>query len=194
METELRLRKEGLLMAVKIVRIESKNPLDWALDKIGMTRAAFGAELGFGKSYLIRLSQGRHSHLGTAVEAKLYKLAEAKGIDLDEEILGQYGPSLTLDEAYDYWVVEHRKAQTLPDPAKDTRMNPFMRLVTAAGGVARMSALLAAPDPLVERYAKGKTYRMPGPVFVALTDMEYPHVSSLDEAMQRWEVAHRESR
>lgn len=179
-------------MAVKIVRIESKNPLDWALDKIGMTRAAFGAELGFGKSYLIRLSQGRHSHLGSSVEARLYKLAEAKGIDLDEELLGQYGPSTTLDEAYSHWVMEHRRAQEMPEPVRDTKLNPFQRLVTAAGGVARMSALLAAPDPLVERYAKGKTFRMPLPIMTALIDMDYPHINELDNAMRSWEEKHRE--
>ena len=176
-------------MAVKINRI-SKNPLDWALGKLGMTRAAFGAEIGFGKSYLIRVSQGRHSSLGTNIQAKLYSLAEAKGIDLDEEILGVYGPSTNLDEAYDWWVVQHRRAQTIPEPSKNRKLNPFQRLVTAAGGVARMSALLAAPDALVERYAKGKTYSMPMPVMTALMDVGYEHVSQLDEAMQKWGAKH----
>lgn len=181
-------------MAVKINRISPENPLDWALGKIGMSRAAFGAEIGFGKSYLIRVSQGRHSHIGTAVEAKLYKLAEAKGVDLDGEILGIFGPALNLDEAYDHWVIAHRKAQELPSPVRDSKLNPFMRLVTAAGGVARMSALLAAPDPLVERYAKGKTYRMPLPIMTALSDMDYPHISALDDSMRAWGEKHSESR
>lgn len=176
-------------MAVKVVKT-MPNPLDWALGKIGMTRAAFGAEIGFGKSYLIRVSQGRHSALGMNVQNKLYSLAEAKGIDLDEEILGVYGGSLDLDEAYQWWVVNHRKAQTLPEPTKDPKLNPFARLVQAAGGVARMSALLAAPDPLVERYTKGKTYRMPLPIMVALKDMNYPYLNSLDLAMKKWGETH----
>ena len=173
------------MSAVK-VQPTKVNPLDWALQQIGMTRAAFGAEIGFGKSYLIRVSQGRHSNLGTNVESKLYKLAEAKGIGLDEEILGLYGPATTLDEAYDWWVIQHRKAQTLPEPVKDKKLNPFQRLVTAAGGVARMSALLAAPDALVERYAKGKSYRMPTPIMIALSDTGYEHIDHLDRSMLRW--------
>lgn len=177
-------------MSVKINRISPENPLDWALGKIGMTRAAFGAEIGFGKSYLIRVSQGRHSHLGSNVERKLYQLAEAKGIDLDEELLGLFGPAINLDEAYSHWVIAHRKAQTLPAPVKDKSLNPFQRLVTAAGGVARMSALLAAPDPLVERYAKGKTYQMPLPILTALYDMDYPHTAELMDAMQKWGEKH----
>ena len=176
-------------MSTKVVKIEPKNPLDWALDKIGMTRAAFGAEIGFGKSYLIRVSQGRHSHLGTNVESRLYSIAKQKGVDLDEEILGVFGPSTNLDEAYDWWVIQHRKAQSLPTPVKDAKLNPFQRLVTAAGGVARMSALLAAPDPLVERYAKGQTYRMPMPIMSALSDMNYEHINALSDAMLKWEAA-----
>lgn len=179
-------------MAVKINRIEQENPLDWALGKISMTRAAFGAEIGFGKSYLIRVSQGRHSHIGSAVESKLYKLAEARGVDLDEEILGLYGPATDLDEAYEHWVIAHRKAQEIPSPVRDKKLNPFMRLVTAAGGVARMSALLAAPDPLVERYAKGKTYRMPLPIMTALIDMDYGHIDELEAAMRTWGEKHSE--
>lgn len=176
-------------MSQKVVKT-LPNPLDWALDKLGMTRAAFGAEIGFGKSYLIRVSQGRHSGLGTNVQAKLYSIAKAKGVDLDEEILGVYGGSLDLDEAYQWWVVNHRRAQTLPAPSKNSKVNPFARLVEAAGGVARMSALLAAPDPLVERYAKGRTYRMPMPVMEALEDIGYEHIQHLDEAMQKWGETH----
>jgi len=180
------------MAAVKVTPTKI-NPLDWALQQLGMTRAAFGAEIGFGKSYLIRVSQGRHSNLGTNVESKLYKLAEAKGIDLDEEILGLYGPATNLDEAYDWWVIQHRRAQTLPDPVKDSKLNPFMRLIQAAGGVARMSALLAAPDPLVERYAKGKTYRMPMPIMIALSDIGYEHIDALERAMTAWGEKHVQS-
>lgn len=176
-------------MAVKITPTKI-NPLDWAIGQLGMTRAAFGAEIGFGKSYLLRVSQGRHSNLGTNIQAKLYSLAEAKGVDLDEEILGLYGPSTNLDEAYDWWVVQHRKAQKMPEPVKNRKLNPFQRLVTAAGGVARMSALLAAPDALVERYAKGKTYSMPMPIMIALSDIGYENISYLDDAMQKWGEKH----
>lgn len=173
------------MSAVKVNKI-GPNPLDWALQQIGMTRKDFGIEIGFGKTYLLRVSQGRYSNLTTHVQSKLYKMAEAKGIDLDEEILGLFGPSTNLDEAYDWWVVQHRIAQVLPDPAKNVSLNPFQRLVTAAGGVARMSALLAAPDSLVERYAKGETYRMPMPIMIALSDVGYDHINHLDSAMQAW--------
>lgn len=173
-------------MAVEVKRIQ-RNPLDWALDRIGVTRAEFQVEYGYSKPYLLRISQGRQSQMGDRVVGDLYRAAETKGIDLDEEILGVYGGALTVPEAYDHWVHQHRKAQVMPEPVKDSKVNPFMRLVKAVGSVSRMSALLAAPDQLVERYAKGVHYGMPMPVMMALTDMGYPHIRELDEAMRAWE-------
>lgn len=173
-------------MSVKINRIQ-KNPLDWAIDKLGMTRADFQVECGYSKPYLLRLSQGRHSHMGARVVNDLYSMARAKGIDLDSEIVGVYGPAISVPDAYEIWISEHRKAQTIPAPVNDKSVNPFMRLVKAVGSVSRMSALLAAPDQLVERYAKGVSYVMPMPVMMALTDIGYPYIDELDAAMRNWE-------
>jgi len=176
-------------MAVKIHRVQ-RNPLDWALDKLGMTRVEFQVEGGYSKPYLLRLSQGRHSHMGDRVLTDLYRIAGEKGIDLDDEITGVYGPSIDLASAYEHWIYEHRAAQTMPDPVRDSDMNPFMRLVKAVGSVSRMSALLAAPDQLVERYAKGVSYTMPMPVMAALTDMGYPHTAALEASMRKWGENH----
>lgn len=172
-------------MSVKVNRIQ-RNPLDWAIDKLGMTRADFQAEGGYSKPYLLRLSQGRHSHMGERVVNDLYRLARDRGIDLDSEIVGEYGPAISVPDAYYHWQVLHRRAQTMPDPVRDATINPFMRLVRAVGSVSRMSALLAAPDQLVERYAKGVVYTMPMPIMAALVDMDYPHINELDRAMREW--------
>lgn len=176
-------------MSVKVNRIQ-RNPLDWAIDKLGMTRAEFQAEGGYSKPYLLRLSQGRHSHMGDRVVSDLYRLAREKGIDLDAEIVGEYGPAISVPDAYHHWQSQHRKAQTMPDPVPDFDVNPFMRLVKAAGSMSRMSALLAAPDQLVERYAKGVVHEMPMPIMMALVDMEYPHLEHLDKAMRKWGEDH----
>lgn len=172
-------------MSHPVVRTE-RNPMDWALDLLGMTRKEFETYSGLGKSYLLRVSQGRHSNMGEKVYGSLHRLAKEKGIDLDGEILGRYGAATTLDEAWDIWVHRHRKQQKMPQPVADPDLNPFMRLVKAAGGVARMSALLAAPDTLVERYAKGVSYQMPMPIMMALVDLDYPHIKELDKAMRHW--------
>lgn len=172
-------------MSVKINRIQ-KNPLDWAIDKLGMTRADFQVECGYSKPYLLRLSQGRHSQMGGRVVNDLYRIARNKGIDLDSEIVGVYGPAISVPDAYDIWVAEHRKAQVMPAPVADKTVNPFMRLVKAVGSVSRMAALLAAPDQLVDRYAKGVSYEMPMPVMMALVDMGYPHIDELETAMRNW--------
>lgn len=170
-------------MPTQIVRTEP-NPFDWAIRRLGMTRAEFSRVTGFGKPYLLRVGQGRHARIGDRVAQALYAEAAARGVDLDAELAEAYGVD-DIHEAWDGWVLRHRKAQEIPNPVKGAG-NPFARLVKAAGGVARMSALLAVPDPLVERYAKGKTPRMPDPIRQALEDMEYPHLKDLDLSVQRW--------
>jgi len=167
-------------MPVKIVRVRL-NPLDFALKELGMTRAEFGRQADLGKQYLLRVSQGRHSQIGEYAQKEIYKFAEKKGVNIDKLVKDQYGVK-PLQKAWDRWVSEHRKAQSIPKPSKDGA-NAFDRLVKAAGGVARMSALLAVSDPLVERYAKGVTKTMPGPIRTALEEMNYPHIKDLDKAM-----------
>lgn len=176
-------------MSVKINRV-SRNPLDLALDLLGMSRVEFQVEGGYSKPYLLRLSQGRQSHMGERVLSDLYRLAGAKGIDLDALVSEQFPPAADVSSSYQLWIIKHRKAQIMPEPVKDASLNPFMRLVAAVGSVSRMSALLAAPDQLVERYAKGVSYVMPMPVMSALTDMDYPHTAQLEAAMRKWGEDH----
>lgn len=171
-------------MSHPVIR-KQKNPLDFAISKLGMTRATFGARHDLGKSYLLRLSQGRHSQIGQFTLNALYSEAESRGVNLDKEVKREYGAK-TLAKAWDDWVSSHRKLQTLPEPVSDRNINPFARLVRAAGGVSRMAALLAVPDPLVERYYKGTTYRMPVPIRDALEELKYPYTAALDAAMRAW--------
>lgn len=170
-------------MAVQIVRSEP-NPFDWAIKSLGLTRAEFSRISGLGRPYLLRVGQGRHAKIGDRATHALYTEALNRGIDLESELDAEYGVD-DIHEAWDLWVLQHRRLQTMPNPARGNG-NPFARLVKAVGGVARMSALLAVPDPLVERYAKGKTARMPMPIREALQDMKYPHIDVLDAEVQKW--------
>lgn len=170
-------------MATEVVRSEI-NPFDWAIKRLGMTRAEFSRVTGFGKPYLLRVGQGRHAQIGDRVLAALYSEAKDRGVDLDAELEAEYGTD-DLQEAWENWVLHHRQLQTIPNPAKGGG-NPFARLVKSAGGVARMAALLAVPDPLVERYSKGLTPRMPAPIRQAFEDMGYEHLVHLDISMHEW--------
>lgn len=173
-------------MAVEIRR-ETKSPLDWALGLLGMSRRRFEQVSGLSKGYLLRVSQGRGAQMGQTVTGIIEEEAKARGVDLSKELFySVYGQVHSLEEAYERWQVQHRKSQEMPPPARDPELNPFMRLVKAAGGYSRMSALLAVSDLLVTRYAKGETYRMPMPIMFALSDMGYEHIHELDNAMQKW--------
>lgn len=170
---------------MKNVVVVKPNPLDFCLSKIGMNRSQFGASQDFGKAYLIRLSQGRHAKISERCEAALFDEAMTRGVDLDEAIHAEFGVE-SLDEAWDTWIARHRAAQHIPNPSKDTKLSPFQRLVTTAGGVAAFAALLAVPDPLVERYVKGRTPTMPAPIEEALVEMGYTFTEQLKEAQAKW--------
>lgn len=171
-----------------ILKSDLENPFSFALRKLGMTRVEFGRIADLGKPYLLRLSQGRHANIGAVAMHHLYDQAKKRGVDLDGEIEETYGVE-TIEEAWDAWVYDHRRKQSIPSPARGGD-NPFARLVKAAGGVSRMAALLAVSDPLVERYAKGVTATMPGPIRDALLDVGYPHVDDLDREVQKWHSRH----
>lgn len=167
-------------MSHPVVRTAVLNPLDGALREVGITRTAFGSAHGFSKPYLLRVSQGRQSSLSESVIWALRAEYARKGIDFPDD----------WAERWDEWIVAHRRAQTLPKPEYNAHENPFKRLVTAAGGYSRMSAILAAPDVLVTRYANGKTRDMPTAIEEALTDMRYEHLTQLKEAMVKWSSQH----
>lgn len=166
-------------MTHPVVRTKVQNPLDGALRELGITRTAFGSAHGFSKPYLLRVSQGRQSSLSESV---------VWALNAEYARQGKVAPS--YHELWDEWLVEHRKAQTLPKPVYDAHQNPFQRLVTAVGGISRMSAILAAPDVLVTRYANGKTRDMPTAIEEALEGIGYEHTEHLKEAMQKWSSQH----
>lgn len=156
------------------------SPLDEALDELGMTRSAFGEKYGYSKSYLLRLSQGRQSSLSESIVNALSKEYRLRGLTPMD-----YGTRWVS------WIYRHRSAQTLPNPVKDSSLNPFQRLVDAAGGTARMAALLAVPDTLVDRYRKGDpSFNMPEPIHEALANMKYPYRVALEREMEKWASSH----
>ena len=159
------------------VKRVAENPLDHALRVLGMSRAAFGLKHNLGKSFLLRVSQGR-ANMSEFVKRALLEEADIRGLEDFPD----------LDAEWERWVHLHRAAQTLPNPVKDPSISPFARLVAAVGGAYRMAALLAAPDTLVIRYLRGETREMPGPIRDALEDMQYPHRKQLEEAMDKWEA------
>lgn len=158
------------------VKRVSENPLSHALRVLGMTRADFGAKYSIGKSYLLRMSQGRTSSMSEFVQRALLEEADIRGLEV----------FIDLDTSWDRWIHQHRAAQSLPAPDPDTSLSPFERMVKAVGGTTRMAAILAVPDVLVTRYLRGTTTSMPGPIREALEEMRYPHRVALERGMDQW--------
>jgi len=159
------------------VKKVSGNPLTLGLGLLKMTRADFGAKYNLSKPYLLRVSQGRVSGLSDYVKRALLEEAEIRGLE----------EWFDLDGTWDAWVHRQRAANKVPTPTRNPAINPFARVVDAAGGVSALSKLLVVSDALVLRYRNLERRNMPEPIREALEEMGCSWVGALEKGMLRWE-------
>lgn len=165
----------------------SKNPVDFMIEKTGLSRTEFAIKHGFGKNLLVRLVQGRFQSVTHRISSALWKEWQERGLDQDEfdEVYG----TLDVDLAYQNWVKNRRLTNKvkLPDKVRDDpSITPFARLVRAIGSVSKTAGVLAVADVVVQRYADGRQRTMPESIKQALTDMGYTHTAALGKAQERW--------
>lgn len=169
----------------------SKNPVDFMIEKTGMSRTEFAVKHGFGKNILGRLVQGRFQSITPRIANSLWQEWRERGLDQDD-FDAEYR-TLDVDFAYQTWVKNRRLTNKvkLPDSVKDDpSITPFARIVQAIGSVSKTAATLAVADVVVQRYADGRQRSMPDSIREALTQMGYKHVEALDKSQQRWHQRH----
>jgi hypothetical protein len=169
----------------------SINPVDFMVQRSGLSRAEFAATYDFGRNFLTRVVQGRARGVPSRLSSALWAEWTKKGIDQDDfdELYG----TLDVDLAFQRWVTNRRLTNRvkLPDqiPA-DKKITPFARIVKAIGSVSKTAQTLAVADVAVQRYADGRQRQMPDSIKTALHEMKYPHVSDLESAQERWHKDH----
>lgn len=169
----------------------SKNPVDFMIEKTGLSRTEFAVKHGFGKNLLVRLVQGRFQSVTPRISSALWKEWQERGLDQDE-FDGTYG-TLDVDLAYQNWVKNRRLTNKvkLPDSVKDDpSITPFARIVKAIGSISATAGVLAVADVVVQRYADGRQKAMPESIKQALTEMGYKHTAALEKAQERWHKSH----
>lgn len=165
----------------------SKNPVDFMIDRTGLSRTEFAVKHGFGKNTLVRIAQGRLPSVTARISNALWSEWHERGLDQDE-FDAEYN-TLNVDSAYQRWVHNRRVSNRalLPSAVKDdARITPFARLVKAIGSISKTAQVLAVSDVVVQRYADGRQKAMPISIRTALNEMRYPHTEALDAAQQRW--------
>lgn len=165
----------------------SKNPVDFMIEKTGLSRTEFAVKHGFGKNILGRLVQGRFQSVTPRIANALW--AEWQTLGLDQDDFDAEYKTLDVDFAYQQWVKNRRLTNRVKLPASvkdDPRITPFARIVKAIGSVSQTAAVLAVADVVVQRYADGRQRSMPTSIREALTEMGYSHVETLDKAQERW--------
>lgn len=169
----------------------SINPVDFMIQRSGLSRAEFAAKYDFGRNFLTRVVQGRARSVTTRLSKALWDEWKLKGIDQDD--FDDLYRTLDVDTAFQRWVTNRRITnkvklpETLPN---DKKITPFMRLVRAIGSVSKTAQTLVVADVAVQRYADGRQKTMPDSIKTALHEMQYPHTSSLASAQERWHKDH----
>lgn len=165
----------------------NKNPVDFMIERTGLSRIEFALKHGFGKNTLGRLVQGRLQSVTPRIEGALWQEWRERGLDQDD--FDAAYKTLDVNSAYQRWVSNKRitNRPLLPLAVKDDpKITPFARLVRKIGSVSKTAQTLAVADVVVQRYADGRQKSMPESIRTALTEMGYPHVEALDAAQQRW--------
>lgn len=164
-----------------------QNPVDFMIDRTGLSRTEFAIKHGFGKNLLVRVAQGRLQSVTDRISSALWKEWRDRGLDQDD-FDSEYG-TLDVDTAYQRWVHNRRISNRplLPRTVKEAPgITPFARFVKAIGSVSKTAQTLAVADVVVQRYADGRQRSMPDSIKTALHEMSYPHTESLAASQERW--------
>lgn len=168
-----------------------RNPVDFMIDRTGMSRTEFSVKHGFGKNTLGRLAQGRLQSVTPRISGALWQEWQDRGLDQDDFDAAYH--TLDVDSAYQAWVTNRRLTNRvkLPTSVKDDpRITPFARFVREIGSVSKTAQTLAVADVVVQRYADGRQKSMPESIRTALHEMGYKHTDALAKAQERWHKRH----
>lgn len=163
-----------------------KNPVDFMVERTGLTRAEFTAKHDLGKNLLLRLSQGRLQSVTPRIGGILWGEWQSRGLDQDD-FMEEYN-TLSVDTAYQRWVHNQRLLNRIRLPRKINAVggSPFNRFCAEVGSISKTAQVLCVADAVVQGYALGRQREMPDSIREALTDMNYPHTDVLDQKQKEW--------
>ena len=162
-----------------------QNPVDYLIDRFGMTRLDMTIKYGFGANHLLLAAQGRKDSLGPTLLSAFDMEAAEHGETVDGLIRDRYGVE-DLSEAWDNWKRD-RRAGTMfvaDIPPQPEALSPWARIVEQVGSVARVAQLLRVRDLVVSRYVDKPS--MPSALREALEDTGWQGVDTLDTEQRQF--------
>ena len=162
-----------------------QNPVDYLIDRFGMTRLDMTLKYGFGANHLLLAAQGRKDSLGPVLLSSFDIEAAEHGLNVDEMIQEKYGV-VDLPTAWEAWRRQRRAATMFIEqiPAQPDELSPWARIVEQVGSVAKTAQLLRVRDLVVSRYVDKPT--MPSALREALEDTGWIGVSTLDKEQKTY--------
>lgn len=162
-----------------------QNPVDYLIDRFGMTRLDMTIKYGFGANHLLLAAQGRKDSLGPTLLSAFDIEAAEHGLSVDDLIAERYNQP-DLASAWEEWKRE-RRASTMfvaDIPPAPEDLSPWARIVEQVGSVARVAQLLRVRDLVVSRYVDKPS--MPSSLREALEDTGWNGVGTLDHEQREF--------
>jgi DNA-binding XRE family transcriptional regulator len=170
-----------------------KNPYVRLRELCGISQKAFAAKHDFGKMTMVYLESGMYTRVSDRQNVALGKECGEKGVDAKRILDEEYGSS-TLNEAFWKWRSHERRENAPVVLAKaastfysNSDVSPVSQLVSeTTGSLQGFCKLLKVPSITISRYAKGETVTMPSELREALLEANYPFISELEDAQEKW--------
>lgn len=172
------------------------NPVSTILKACKVTEAAFREKYGFSKQFMVDMTAGAATRLPDSIHLALGKLVAEKGVEVASLLLSEYD-TMSLDGAYARWQDEvrrrwaHKFVEQEPNRWTKHKSPAMCFIEDTVGTPTTFSKKLCVPPQSVRRWAHGQTQQMPGAVYDALLDIDYPWVHELVERQTAWLQEHR---
>lgn len=162
-----------------------QNPVDFLVDRFGMTRLDMTVKYGFGANHLLLAAQGRKDSLGPTLLSAFDMEAAEHGLSVDALIQERYGAP-DLSTAWENWKREKRAGTMFVAdiPPAPESLSPWARIVGQVGSVAKTAQLLRVRDLVISRYLDKPT--MPSSLREALEDTGWAGVVALDAEQKQY--------
>lgn len=167
------------------------NPYKRLRELTGTMQKDFASKYSFSKTTMVYVESGQYPDLSDDMILALGKECAFKGVDAKQVLSDEYNAE-TLQDAYHTWQSGERLQiasqfqQTLMIRS-DKTTSPFKNfLLDIAGSTQRFCKMLKVPAAAVTNYSSGQTRTMPKSIKDALTQVQYPYLSELEQAQADW--------
>lgn len=168
-----------------------RNPYKMLREQCRTSQTAFAAKYKMSRQALVLIESGMMNDLSDYMIDAISTECREFGID-GAALLYSDWKATTLRSAYYMWQEENRLPPVtgwrVPRGSLEA-LSPFnLHIEDTASNLNAYCRLLKIAPATAQRYANGKTRNMPGEIYAALLDAEFPYLEDLMQLQEIWHL------